>query len=108
LTKLFKAREAGDSGINAFLLSHPLSPAPRALQVCWVDDPGVPLRSTPGFTLSPATAGWLDFVGELLFVQASPVRPFHPAGFKRSIPAPEDTLSFSSSSLAAQVAHAFY
>jgi hypothetical protein len=24
-------------------------------------DPGVPLRYTPGFTLSPAIAGWLDF-----------------------------------------------
>jgi len=58
--KLFKAREAADSGINGFVLSFPLSPAPRALQVFWVDDPGVALRSTPGSTLSPATAGWLD------------------------------------------------
>jgi hypothetical protein len=47
----------------------PLSAASRTF-INFVDDPGVPLRSTPGFTLSPATAGCLDFVGERLFVQA--------------------------------------
>jgi hypothetical protein len=53
-----KPAVAADSGINAFSLSHPLSPASRALRVFLVDNPGVPLRSTPGFMLSPATAGW--------------------------------------------------
>ncbi|HEX9544881.1 MAG TPA: hypothetical protein VF955_06830, partial [Pyrinomonadaceae bacterium] len=33
---------------------HILSPAKRALGFCSVDDPGVSLRFTPGFMLSPA------------------------------------------------------
>jgi len=50
--KIMPARGAGDRGYRDF----GVSPAPRAV-VPRSAVPGVPLRSTPGFMLSPATAG---------------------------------------------------
>jgi hypothetical protein len=45
-----------------FNKSQPLSPAPRALGSCWVDDPGVSLRFTPGRGPLPSiSAGVRDF-----------------------------------------------
>jgi len=41
---------------SQFTLDKWLSPTSRALPSCF-NDPGVPLRSTPGFTLAPAFAG---------------------------------------------------
>jgi len=53
------ARGAGDSGTMIPVLP----PAPRAV-VLRSAVPGVPLRSTQGSMLSPATAGYLDFIAE--------------------------------------------
>jgi hypothetical protein len=57
-----QAREAGGSFLlfaisSSLRLGQSLSPASRAGMINSVV-PGVPLRSTPGFTLPPAFAGW--------------------------------------------------
>ena len=50
-----EARGAADSRINMIHVSQPLSAASRAQRSVVVLDPGVSLRSTPGFMLLPAT-----------------------------------------------------
>jgi len=60
----FKARGAAGSGINAFLQSHPLSPATAGCKFFGLTVPGVPLRSTPGSTLSAATRALNEFVND--------------------------------------------
>jgi len=62
------ARGAGDSVFRDMRLS----PAPRAL-VFSIHGPGVPLRSTPGFMLSPAPQAGFDFVAARLFVQSQAI-----------------------------------
>jgi hypothetical protein len=61
------ARVAGDSQ-NSRKHCRPLRGLPLSLDY----QPGVPLRSTPGFMLSPATAGWesVSTVGSLLAAQS--------------------------------------
>jgi hypothetical protein len=53
----------------AFAVLCRLSPASRAL-VFSLCDPGVSLRSTPGFTLSPAPQAGLDFIVDNFFCEA--------------------------------------
>src|SRR5687767_10910144 len=57
--EIIKAREAADRSINGYLSSPAIARSAGSASFSVVD-PGVPLRSTPGFTLSPATAGWLE------------------------------------------------
>ena len=51
------AERPTDVSFRLAFLSLPLSAAPRALQVLFYRVPGVSLRSTPGFMLSPAIVG---------------------------------------------------
>ncbi len=57
-----------------------LSPASRAL-ASYINDPGVPLRSTPGFMLSPRFAGHTKTVHDLsqLPLVCTPTRYLQPA-----------------------------